>query len=271
MHFIIVLLTLFGLDAQTIEQAHVLLGLRIRGGQQAVAVEDRVGAGEEGQGLGLLVHLFAASGQAYVGFRHHDPRDRQGANEVEGIDVLFVLQRCALDLDQHVDRHALGVLGQVCQLDQQASAVLYRLAHTENTAGADLHARVADVGQGLEPVTEGTGRNDIAVELRRGIKVVVVVVQARIGQRRGLLLGQLAKGHAGFQTELAHALDHLQDVGHVLLGGVLPGRAHAETGGTDRLGCGGFVQHLLHFQQLFLFQTGVVVTRLRTILAVLRA
>src|SRR5690606_32180057 len=60
MHFVVVLVALFGLDAETLEQLHILVGLRVGGGQQFLAVEDRVGAGKEGQGLHLLVHLLAA-------------------------------------------------------------------------------------------------------------------------------------------------------------------------------------------------------------------
>src|SRR5450830_1473721 len=45
-YFIGVLFTRFRQDAQAREQLHVLVGLRVGGGQQFVAVEDRVGAGE---------------------------------------------------------------------------------------------------------------------------------------------------------------------------------------------------------------------------------
>ncbi|MOA19761.1 hypothetical protein D3C78_1401660 [compost metagenome] len=100
---------------------------------------------------------------------------------------------------------------------------------------------------------------------------MVVVVQARVGQRLGLLLVQATEGHAGFQAELLHALDHLQHVGHVLGRRVLPRRAHAEAGGADGLGFRRGFQHLLHFHQLFLVQAGVVVAGLRAILAVFRA
>ena len=89
---------------------------------------------------------------------------------------------------------------------------------------------------------------------------MVVVIQPRFGQLTGLFLGQLAQCHAGFQPELAHALDHLQHVRHVLVGRMLPGRAHTETGGTNRLGSSGLFQHLLDFKEFFLVQPGVVMT-----------
>ena len=206
-----------------------------------------------------------------MGLRHHDPGHGQGADEVEGIDVLLLGQRGALDLDQHVDRYRLRVFRQVGQLDQQAGAVGQRLAHAEDAAGADLHPCLAHVGQGLQALAVGAGGDDVAVELRRGVEVVVVVVQPGLGQGLGLLLGQLAEGHAGFQAELLHALHHFQHVGHVLGRGVLPGGAHAEAGGADGLGLGGRFQHLLHFHQLLLVQAGVVVAGLRAVLAVFRA
>ncbi|MNZ98579.1 hypothetical protein D3C78_1178680 [compost metagenome] len=100
---------------------------------------------------------------------------------------------------------------------------------------------------------------------------MVVVVQAGLGQGLGLLLVELAEGHAGFQAHGLDAFDHLQHVGHVFGRRVLPRRAHAEAGRTDGFGAGGFFQHLLHFHQLLFFQPGVVVAGLWTIFAIFRA
>ncbi len=108
------------------------------------------------------------------------------------------------------------MLRQVRQLDQQAGAIVQRLTHAEDAARADLHPRLAHVAQRLQTLGVGAGGDDVAVELRRGIQVVVVVVQARSGQGAGLLLIQLAEGHAGFQAHGLDALDHLQHIGHVL-------------------------------------------------------
>ena len=100
---------------------------------------------------------------------------------------------------------------------------------------------------------------------------MVVVVQSGLGQRSGLLLRQLAQGHAGFETQFTHTAHHLQHIGHILLGRMLPRRAHAETGRADGLGGGRFVQHLLHLKQLLLVQAGVVVAGLGAVLAILGA
>src|SRR5690606_38410351 len=59
-HLVVVFLACLGLDAQAGEQLHVLVGLRVAGGQQLLAIENGVGPGQEGQRLHLFVHLFAA-------------------------------------------------------------------------------------------------------------------------------------------------------------------------------------------------------------------
>ena len=49
---------------------------------------------------------------------------------------------------------------------------------------------------------------------------------------------------------------------------MLPRRTHAEARGTTVFRTACFAEHLLHFQQLFLFQFSVVVAALRAVLAV---
>ena len=100
---------------------------------------------------------------------------------------------------------------------------------------------------------------------------MVVVVQTGLGQGCGLVLIETAKSHAGFQAHGLHAFDHFQNVGHVFGRRMFPGCTHAETGRTNGLGASGLFEDLLHFQQFFFFQTGVVVTGLRTIFAIFRA
>src|SRR5471032_4983 len=59
-------------QAQFAQQRAVVLGLRVLGGQQLVAVEDRVGAGQEAHRLHRLAHLAAAGRQAHARLRHRD-------------------------------------------------------------------------------------------------------------------------------------------------------------------------------------------------------
>jgi hypothetical protein len=49
---------------------------------------------------------------------------------------------------------------------------------------------------------------------------VVVVIQTRLGQHVGLMVGQHAQRHAGFKAHAAHALHHLDDGGHVAVLGL---------------------------------------------------
>src|SRR5690606_21600197 len=54
-----------GLQAEAVEQGLVAPGLGIGGGEQLLAMEDRVGAGTEAQGLEFVGHLLAPGRQAH--------------------------------------------------------------------------------------------------------------------------------------------------------------------------------------------------------------
>ena len=113
-------------------------------------------------------------------------------------------QRRAFDLDQAVDRHRIRMRGQVRQRLQQAGALLARFAQADDAAAAGLHADVAHVRQRVEAVLELAGVDDLVVELRRGVEVVVVVVEAGGLQRLRLGARQHAERGAGFQPERLH-------------------------------------------------------------------
>ena len=74
-----------------------------------------------------------------------------------------------------------------------------------------------------QPVVVGARRDDLAVELRRRVQVVVVRGQARVGQRVGLLVGQHAERAAGLHAERADAAHHLEHALELVAG--LPHRA----------------------------------------------
>ncbi len=44
--------------------------------------------------------------------------------------------------------------------------------------------------QGIESVLIGTGGDDLAIELRRGVEVVVVVIEPRGAETGGLIRGE---------------------------------------------------------------------------------
>ena len=81
-------------------------------------------------------------------------------------------------------------------------------AHADDAAAADRDAGLPHARQRLEPIVVGARRDDAAVELGRGVEVVVVGGQPGVGERVGLLLRQHAERAAGFHAEPAHAADH---------------------------------------------------------------
>ena len=206
-----------------------------------------------------------------MGRRHQNPRHRDYPNKLEGIQVVYILQRRALHFHQHIHRHTLRMLGQVRELNQQPYPVVFVFAHTHNAAAAHLHAGLAHVIQGIQPILVGSGGDDVVVVLLGGVQVVVVVIQSGVSQLPGLLLFQHAQGHAGFHAQGFHLLYHIQHIRHVFPGRATPGGTHAEPGRALLFGCAGFCDHFFDFQQLFLFQPGVVMTALGAVLAVLRA
>ena len=81
-----------------------------------------------------------------------------------------------------------GCWAQRGQAMQQADAVLIAFPHAQNASAAHLDAGSADVLQRLQPLLIHPRGDDAAVELGRGIKVVVV------GGEPGLLeLGRPAR------------------------------------------------------------------------------
>ena len=62
------------------------------------------------------------------------------------------LEWCALDSDQAVDRHGLGVSRQRGKLVDETDAVALALAQPDDASRAHTDAGVADVGQRLQPV-----------------------------------------------------------------------------------------------------------------------
>src|SRR5262249_39715924 len=150
-------------------------------------------------------------------------------------------------------------------------AVLAALSHADDAAAAHVDAGAAHVIERVEPVAVGARGDDLAVELRRGVEIVVVVVEAGIFQPPRLRTGQHAERRAGLEPE---RLDALAPRAHSIGGAVLriaPGRAHAEAaraGALRRLRLGDDRRRV---HQLLGLHARLVVRALRTIGAVLRA
>ncbi len=206
-----------------------------------------------------------------MGVRHDQPRRGHGAYEFEGVEILCAKQRGAFDLHQHVDRYGLRVLWQIGQLLQHGGAIPAALAQSEDAATADVDLLLADAGQGVQPILIGAGGDHLAIELRGGVQVVIVVVQPGLLEFSGLLVGQHAQGEAGLHAEVMHGADHLDDVIQIFIRGVAPGGAHAEAA-CPLLFCDiGCFDHILHRQQLLRFQLGAVFAALRAVTAILGA
>ena len=93
----------------------------------------------------------------------------------------------------------------------EADAVLARLAHPDDPAAAHVDPGAAHILQRIEPVGEGPRGDDLVVAFGRGVDIVVVVIEPRVGQPSRLPRRQHAERHAGLQPHRAHALDHLDD------------------------------------------------------------
>ena len=120
------------------------------------------------------------------------------------------------------------MLWQSCQGVDEAYTVGARLSHADNAAAADVDARTADFGQRVEPVVHGPRGNDLIIALGRGIDIMVVIIQASVGEHVRLTWGQHTQGHAGFHTHRPHALNDLHNCRHVAILGVPPCSPHTE-------------------------------------------
>jgi hypothetical protein len=69
----------------------------------------------------------------------------------------------------------------------KAYAIGAGLAHADNAARTDVDPGLAHHAQGIEPVLERAGGDHLVIAFGRGVDVVVVVIQARLGELRGLL------------------------------------------------------------------------------------
>ena len=160
---------------------------------------------------------------------------------------------------------------QIGQRLDHADPVLARFAHADDAAAADMDAGRAHVLQRFQPIVIGTGGDDLAVEIRRGVEVVVVIVEAGLFQLLRLRFGQHAERHAGLEAKGFDPLDHRANSVEIAILGRAPGGAHAKAAGAG-IACGTRLgEHLVERHQLLGIHAGVVMGALRTIGAVLGA
>src|SRR3546814_2030573 len=98
---------------------------------------------------------------------------------------------------------------QVRKLAQQLGAIMLLFAHADDAAAADLDAGATHVIERIETILVRACADDLAVELRRGIEIVVVVIEPGVGQTIGLRRLEHAERHAGSSEEHTSALQSL--------------------------------------------------------------
>ena len=121
------------------------------------------------------------------------------------------------------------MLWQGCQSVDEAHTVSARLSHTDNSPTADIDAGAADLGERVEPVVHRPRCNNLIIALGRRVDIVVVIIEASVGEHIGLGGRQHAQSHARFHAHGTHALNDLYNRGHVAILWVAPCRPHAET------------------------------------------
>lgn len=110
----------------------------------------------------------------------------------------------------------------------QAGTWQARFAHVDDAAAADFQTGMTHATERIEAVLIFTRRNDVIVKLRRGIPVVVVVIESGFFQAIDLALFQHAERGAGFQPERLDFAHHLFDLLHVTFFRRTSGGAHAK-------------------------------------------
>ena len=124
--------------------------------------------------------------ESHHGLRHRNARGGDRAHEFEWIEralaVKAIVERRAFDLNEVIDRHGLRIRVEVGKLRDQACAFAARFPHPDDTAAAHGNAGRADTRERIEAILIDARRHDLAVELGRGVEIVIVVIEAGVLQ-----------------------------------------------------------------------------------------
>ena len=121
----------------------------------------------------------------------------------------------------------------------------------------------------VEPILEGAGGDDFCVVPRRGVQIVVVVVEPGRLELVRLLRRQHAEGRAGLHSEGLHLADHGQHLVEILASRRSIRRAHAEAGGAGLLGCARARGNVFDLEQLLRLQSRIETHALRAVSTIL--
>ena len=203
--------------------------------------------------------------------RHGDARHRNRAHELRPVQLVGIGQWRALQPHQLVDRYRFRLWLQIRQAGNQPGPLLAGLVHADDAAAAHLQPGLSHLAQGIEPVIEPAGMNQLAVIAWIGVQVVVVVVEAGFLQVLGHAFFQQAKGATGLQSQRLHRPDDRLQLFDVARLRATPCSAHAEAAGTPCLGNACLLQHALHVHQLLGWHRIGMMDGLRAVCAVLGA
>ncbi len=181
-------------------------------------------------------------------------------------------QRRAFDLHQHIDRHAFRMDRQAGECRDHADAILQPLAHADNAAAADMDAGRAHVLERIETILVSARGDDRAVKFRRGVEVVIVVVEAGLFQPLRLIATSACRawrrspGRARFTpSTMAQTLSRSRSLGERQAAPMQKREA------PPALAARASLEHRLDAHQLLGLDAGVVARGLRAIGAILRA
>ena len=151
----------------------------------------------------------------------------------------------------------------------QTGTGMARFAHADDTAAAHVHAGSADLLQRVETVLIITGGDDLTIEFRCRVEVVVVVIETSLPELLSLPRFQHPQCSAGFKPQRFYCTDHFRYFVDIALFGSAPCCAHAEARCSlrfCRLRCG---NHFRERQHVLIFNAGMVARCLRAIATVL--
>src|SRR6516225_6463333 len=152
-----------------------------------------------------------------------------------------------------------------------ADAVGAGLAHADDAAAADMDAGVAHMFERLQAILIHARGDYLAIEFRRSVEIVVVIIESGALESARLRGGQHPERGAGLEPQSLDRLDHLT---HALKIAVLwrtPGRTHAEAARAGGLGGARLREHGVERHKLLGRHAGVVMRALRAIGAIFRA
>ena len=158
------------------------------------------------------------------------------------------------------------------QLLEQPPAGGPVFTEADDAAAAHRDAGLSDARDGLKTIVIRAGGDNPAVELWRGVEIVIVRGQSSVCERVRLVLGEHSQRAARLQAERAHAAHHLEHVveGRPVLD-LAPRRPHAEARRSLRPRAPRRLQHLVDGQRALGTDRGAVMGRLRAVGAVFRA